>query len=159
MRNRRTPQDRSRKEMFLLNRTGKFLAVALMCLVLSVGTAFAVSLGDLIGVVGGGMIVSGFSGQINDFINTITLNRGVGVQDETKIVPIVSVGSGTSIGAAQVAGLKADVNKVQAVAEVAVSFMGRIGVRILVPIDSKNPLERFRRVQKVGVSAIIDYKL
>ncbi|MDT8284535.1 MAG: hypothetical protein RQ767_03340, partial [Thermovirgaceae bacterium] len=97
--------------------------------------------------------------QINDFINTVTLNRGVGVQDETKVVPIVSVGSGTSIGAAQVAGLKADVDRVKAVAELSVSFMGRVGVRILVPIDSTNPLERFRRVQKVGVSAIIDYKL
>jgi len=30
---------------------------------------------------------------------------------------------------------------------------------VLVPIDSTNPLERFRRVQKVGVSAVIDYKL
>lgn len=142
-----------------MSRTKKLVAVVLVCFSLLGGTAFAVNLGDLIGVVGGGMLVSGFAGQINDFINTITLNKGVAVKDETKVVPIVSVGSGTSIGAAQVAGIKADVEKVQAVAEVAVSFMGRIGVRILVPIDSKNPLERFRRVQKVGVSAIIDYKL
>lgn len=142
-----------------MNRKRKFIAVAIVCFSLLGGTAFAVSIGDVVGVVGGGMLVSGFAGQINDFINTITLNKGVGVQGETKVVPIVSVGSGTSIGAAQVAGTKADVDKVQAVAEVAVSFMGRIGVRILVPIDSKNPLERFRRVQKVGVSAIIDYKL
>lgn len=142
-----------------MNRIKKIVAVLVVCLTIAGGTAMAVDLGDLIGVVGGGLLVSGFAEQINDFINTVTLNKGVGVKDETKVVPIVSVGSGTSIGAAQVAGIKADVDKVQAVAEVAVSFLGRIGVRILVPIDSKNPLERFRRVQKVGVSAIIDYKL
>jgi len=142
-----------------VNRIKKIVAVLVVCLTIAGGTAMAVDLGDLIGVVGGGLLVSGFAEQINDFINTVTLNKGVGVKDETKVVPIVSVGSGTSVGAAQVAGIKADVDKVQAVAEVAVSFLGRIGVRILVPIDSKNPLERFRRVQKVGVSAIIDYKL
>lgn len=142
-----------------MNRIKKIVAVLVVCLTIAGGTAMAVDLGDLIGVVGGGLLVSGFAEQINDFINTVTLNKGVGVKDETKVVPIVSVGSGTSIGAAQVAGIKADVDRVQAVAEVAVSFLGRIGVRILVPIDSKNPLERFRRVQKVGVSAIIDYKL
>ncbi len=142
-----------------MNRIKKIVAVLVVCLTIAGGTAMAVDLGDLIGVVGGGLLVSGFAEQINDFINTVTLNKGVGVKDETKVVPIVSVGSGTSVGAAQVAGIKADVDKVQAVAEVAVSFLGRIGVRILVPIDSKNPLERFRRVQKVGVSAIIDYKL
>jgi len=142
-----------------VNRIKKIVAVLVVCLTIAGGTAMAVDLGDLIGVVGGGLLVSGFAEQINDFINTVTLNKGVGVKDETKVVPIVSVGSGTSIGAAQVAGIKADVDRVQAVAEVAVSFLGRIGVRILVPIDSKNPLERFRRVQKVGVSAIIDYKL
>ncbi|MDO9508496.1 MAG: hypothetical protein Q7I97_04000 [Thermovirgaceae bacterium] len=142
-----------------MTRTKKLAAIAVICFTLTGGAAMAVNLGDLIGVVGGGLLVSSFSGQINDFINTITLNKGVGVKDETKVVPIVSVGSGISIGAAQVAGLKADVDRVQAVAEVAVSFMGKIGVRILVPIDSKNPLDRFRRVQKVGVSAIIDYKL
>jgi hypothetical protein len=142
-----------------VNRIKKIVAVLVVCLTIAGGTAMAVDLGDLVGVVGGGLLVSGFAEQINDFINTVTLNKGVGVKDETKVVPIVSVGSGTSIGAAQVAGIKADVDRVQAVAEVAVSFLGRIGVRILVPIDSKNPLERFRRVQKVGVSAIIDYKL
>ena len=159
IRNRNILQDRAKKGAAKLNRICKRGAVVVLCFSLLGGTAFAVNLGDLIGVVGGGALVSGFSDQINDFINTITFNKGVGVKDETKVVPIVSVGSGTSIGAAQVAGLKADVDKVKAVAEVSVSFMGRIGVRILVPIDSKNPLERFRRVQKVGVSAIIDFKL
>lgn len=142
-----------------MNRTRKLAAVLILCFTLTGGVALASGLGDLIGVIGGGVLVSGFADQINDFINTITFNKGVGVKDATKVIPIVSVGSGTSIGAAQISGTKVDVDKVKAVAEVSVSFLGRVGVRILVPIDSTNPLERFRRVQKVGVSAIIDYKL
>lgn len=137
----------------------KIIAAVVLGVTLLTGAAAAVDLGDLIGILGGGILVSGFSSQINDFINTVTFNRGVGIEDETKVVPIVSVGSGTSIGAAQVAGPKAEVDRVRAVAEISVSFMGRVGVRILIPIDSTNPIERFRRVQKVGLSAVIDYRL
>ena len=36
--------------------------------------------------------------------------------------------------------------------------MGKIN-KILVPVDSENPVQRFRRVQGVGVSAIIDFRL
>ncbi len=137
----------------------KVIAVVAAGVLLFTGVAMAVDLGDLIGVIGGGLVVGALGGQINDFINTVTFNRGVGTDEETKVIPIVSVGSGTSIGAAQVAGPKAEVDKVKAVAELSVSFMKRVGVRVLIPIDSTNPLERFRRVQKVGVSAVIDYKL
>jgi len=142
-----------------LSRGRRVIASIAAGVLLFAGAASAVDLGDLIGVIGGGLIVGALGNQINDFINTVTFNRGVGTDEETKVIPIVSVGSGTSIGAAQVAGPKAEVDKVKAVAELSVSFMGRIGVRVLVPIDSTNPLERFRRVQKVGVSAVIDYKL
>ncbi|MDD4364329.1 MAG: hypothetical protein PHF19_01180 [Synergistales bacterium] len=136
---------------------GLFLS---LCLALSVVTpAPAIDLGDLIGVVGGGLLVKTIAGPINDFINTITLNRGVKVEGHTKVVPIVSVGSGTRIGAAQVAGPKGVVDATKAVAQLDVSFQGRVGVKVLVPIDSENPLQRFKRVQGVGVSAIIDYRL
>jgi len=137
----------------------KIIAICGLFLTLIAGAAAAVDLGDLIGVVGGGLIVSALGDQLNDFINTITFNKGVGVEEETKVVPIVSVGSGVAIGAAQVSGPKDVVAKTQAVAQLEVTFQDRIRIKVLIPIDSKNPLERFRRVQKVGVSAIIDYKL
>ncbi|HPC75544.1 MAG TPA: hypothetical protein PKW81_02555 [Synergistales bacterium] len=142
-----------------MSRGKRVIASIAAGVLLFAGAAAAVDLGDLIGVIGGGLIVGALGTQINDFINTVTFNRGVGTDEETKVIPIVSVGSGTAIGAAQVAGPKAEVDKVKAVAELSVSFMNRVGVRVLVPIDSTNPLERFRRVQKVGVSAVIDYKL
>ncbi|MBL3593237.1 MAG: hypothetical protein JMJ93_06955 [Synergistaceae bacterium] len=140
----------------------KSLPALLLALTLSLSSlapAQAFDLGDLIGVVGGGLLVKTIAGPINDFINTVTLNRGVKAEGHTKVVPIVSVGSGTSIGAAQVAGPKGVVETTKAVAQLDVSFQDRIGVKILVPIDSENPLQRFRRVQGVGVAAIIDYRL
>jgi hypothetical protein len=138
----------------------KALALVLASALALGGTAWAFNLGDLIGVVGGGFVVSAIAGPINDFINTITLNRGAKVEGHTKVVPIVSIGSGTHIGAAQVAGPKGDtIVSTRAVAQIEATFQNRLRIKILVPIDSENPVQRFRRVQGVGVSAIIDFKL
>ena len=134
---------------------GVFIALSL----LAGGTALAVDLTDLIGVVGGGILVSAISGPANDFINTITFNQKIGVTETTKVVPIVSIGSGTAIGAAQVAGPKSAVDKTKAVAQLETTFQGRLRIKILVPMDSENPLQGIRRVQGVGVSAVIDFRL
>ena len=138
----------------------RWLALLAALMITIGGSAWAFSLGDLIGVIGGGFVVSAIAGPINDFINTITLNRGAKVEGHTKVVPIVSIGSGTHIGAAQVAGPRGDaITSTKAVAQIEATFMDRLRVKILVPIDSENPVQRFRRVQGVGVSAIIDVKL
>ena len=110
-------------------------------------------------IVGGGALVKTIAGPLNDFINTVTLNRGAQFQGYTKVVPIVSMGDGTHIGAAQVGGTsKASVDETQAVAQLEASFQG-IRAKILIPIDSLNPLQQFRRVQGIGVTAIIDVKI
>jgi len=138
----------------------RWLALLAALMITLGGSAWAFNLGDLIGVIGGGFVVSAIAGPINDFINTITLNRGAKVEGHTKVVPIVSIGSGTHIGAAQVAGPRGDaITNTKAVAQIEATFMDRLRVKILVPIDSENPVQRFRRVQGVGVSAIIDVKL
>ena len=138
----------------------KTLALILASVLALGGSAWAFNLGDLIGVVGGGFVVSAIAGPINDFINPIPLNRGAKVEGHTKVVPIVSIGSGTHIGAAQVAGPKGDtIVSTRAVAQIEATFQNRLRIKILVPIDSENPVQRFRRVQGVGVSAIIDFKL
>ncbi|MGC9372872.1 MAG: hypothetical protein ACP5DY_06085 [Thermovirgaceae bacterium] len=143
----------------MIKRLRKISAFCIIGVLLAGGGALAIDLGDLIGVVGGGFIVSALGEPINDFINTITFNRGVGSEESTKVVPIVSVGSGTAIGAAQISGPDTAVGKTKAVAQLELRFQDRIRVDVLIPIDSTNPLERFRRVQQVGVSAVIDYKL
>lgn len=139
----------------------KKIAAVVLVLVLSLsGVAYAVNLGDLIGVVGGGFLVSQIAGPLNDFINKITFNKGAKVEGHTKVVPIVSLGSGTRIGAAQVAGPRGEaIEKTKAVAQLEVTFRDRLRVKILIPVDSENPIKQFRRVQGVGVSAIIDFKL
>ena len=138
----------------------RWLALLAALMITVGGSAWAFNLGDLIGVIGGGFVVSAIAGPLNDFINTITLNKGAKVEGHTKVVPIVSIGSGTHIGAAQVAGPRGDaITSTKAVAQIEATFMDRLRVKILVPIDSENPVQRFRRVQGVGVSAIIDVRL
>jgi hypothetical protein len=143
----------------MIKKLRKVTALCIIGVLLAGGGAFAFDLKDLIGVVGGGFVVSAIGEPLNDFINTITFNRGVGSEESTKVVPIVSVGSGTAIGAAQISGPQAKVESTKAVAQLELRFRDRVRVDVLIPIDSANPLERFRRVQQVGVSAVIDYKL
>jgi len=48
--------------------------------------------------------------------------------------------------------------RTQAVAQLEVTFQG-IRISVLIPIDSLNPVQQFKRVQGVGVTAIIDVKI
>ena len=141
------------------------LLILLVVLALSAypAPASAFSLKDIIKdgaiIIGGGALVKAIAGPINDFINTVTLNKGANFQGYTKVVPIVSMGNGAHIGAAQVGGTsRSAVNDTQAVGQLEATFHG-IRVKILIPIDSLNPLQRFRRVQGVGVTAVIDVKI
>lgn len=117
-------------------------------------------LGTVVGTAVGGYVVEQFADPINKFINTVTFNKGLKAEGYTKVVPIVSIGSGTRIGAAQVAGPRKDgVDRCKAVAQLEVDFQDRIRANILVPVDRLNVTAGFKRVQGVGVSAVIDVKL
>ena len=123
-------------------------------------SATALDLGDILKkgalIVGGGALVKALAEPLDDFINTVTFNRNAKFQGYTKVVPIVSIGDGTHIGAAQVGGqAKSAVERTQAAAQLEAEFKG-VRVRILIPSDSINPIERFNRVQGVGVTAMID---
>src|SRR5579864_7675234 len=131
------------------------------------GTAVAqVNIGSLIKLFGIGYVVKQFGPQINSAINTIMLNNAAQNKELTKVVPILSVGvglgtsGGAYIGAAQVQGPKAAVDRVQAVAQIEGSFMNAVRLRGLVPVDSLNPLPgNLHRVYGVGVTALIDFQL
>jgi hypothetical protein len=133
----------------------------------SVGTATAqVSIVSLIKLFGIGYVVKQFGPQINSAINTLMLNNKAQNKEMTKVVPIISVGvgigtpGGAYIGAAQVQGPKAAVDKVQAVAQIEGSFMNQIRLRGLVPVDSLNPLAgNLHRVYGAGVTALVDFQL
>jgi hypothetical protein len=115
--------------------------------------------GDILKVGGIGFLVDKFSSPLNNFINTLTAKHGASTDYATKVVPIVTLGSGGYIGAAQVTGPQELVDETEAVLQAEGDFNGRqFRVKALIPIDSKNPTN-FSRVQGVGVSAIIDVRI
>jgi len=123
-------------------------------------TALALDLGGILKGAGIVILVDKFSDQLNKFINDITSNKGVGVEDRTKVVPILSLGQGGYVGAAQVSGPAHLVDKVKAVAQIEGNFSGKtFRVKALVPVESKDAVKDIKRVSGVGVSAIIDVKL
>jgi hypothetical protein len=131
------------------------------------GTAAAqVSIGSLIKLFGIGYVVKQFGPQINSAINTLMLNNKAENKELTKVVPILSVGVGLStsggayIGAAQVQGPKAQLDQVQAVAQIEGTFMNQVRLKGLVPVNSLNPLAgNLHRVYGVGVTALVDFAL
>ena len=110
---------------------------------------------------GGGIayLVSQFGPEINKTINKLTKTDTSSGDFDTKVVPVLSAGTGAYAGAVQVAGPRAEVAKVQAVAQIEGKF-NPLGMRVraLVPISSKD-VKDIRRVKGVGVSGLLDVKL
>ena len=137
------------------------IGVLLFCLlfVSAVPVTQALSIGNIFKVGGIGFLIDQVAKPLNNFINTITFKHGAGHDYATKVVPILSFGNGGHVGAAQVMGSQELIDKTQAVIQVEDDFSGKtFRVKVLIPIDSKNPIN-FSRVQGVGVSAIIDVKI
>ncbi len=106
------------------------------------------------------LVVKQFGKEMNNAINTVLMNRKWENRQATKVVPIVSIGSGAYVGAAQVIGDEDEVKKVEAVAQIELNLPGRARAKALVPVDkvSLNVTE-LQRVYGVGISAVIDLKL
>src|SRR5437879_12649583 len=108
-----------------------------------------------------GYVVKTYGDQINSAINSLMLNNKAKNKDMTKVVPILSVGigiissnPGSYIGAAQVQGPAAAVNRVQAVAQIEGSFLGALRLTGLGPVDRRNHLAGdLHRVYGVGAPA------
>jgi hypothetical protein len=140
------------------------LVVALLVGTLA-GAVYAQDVFSIIKTLGIGYAVRTFAPQINNFINDLLQNRGAAVRAQTKVVPILSIAIGVSspggayVGAAQVSGPAAAVNKVQAVAVIEANFQQAFRIKALVPVDSLEPWKALRRVPGVGVSAVIDVRI
>lgn len=116
---------------------------------------------DLGGILKGGIItgvVNANAPAINDAINKITFKYGVGTTDATKVVPIITVGSGSRAGAAQVSGPQDKIDQCKAALQIEQNILGGIRVKCLIPIDRLST-ENIQRVQGVGVCAQIDAKI
>ena len=109
------------------------------------------------------VVVDKFGRDINKGINSLMGQKGVTQTAATKVVPILSLGDSGYIGAVQVSGPKASVDKVQGVAQIEGRFkvpvVDGLRLRALVPVSTKTPHKGIDRVEGVGVSAIVDIKL
>ena len=145
----------------------KRVGVALMAAAM-IGTSVfsgvsASGLGSILGgivIVGGiGFLVDKYGESLNSAINSVMMKEGAGTNYATKVVPIVSIGNRGYIGAAQVIGDADQVEKVEAVGQLEISWNNKLfRIKGLIPMDSKNPTS-FSRVQGVGVSAVIDVRV
>ena len=102
------------------------------------GTAVtqAFSLGSILKVGGVTVLVDKFGDQINDFLNKLLMKNGVGTDYATKVVPVLSIGTGKYIGAVQVVGPTAQVDKVKAVGQLEGSFNNIARAKALIPLES-----------------------
>jgi hypothetical protein len=135
----------------------RFVVVAVaVLLIYAAGIASASLVGSLIKIGGVGLLVSKYGGEINKGFNKLAkIEEGPTVA--TKVLPVISVGRGTSVGAVQVTGSPQQVEKTQAVIQVEGKILG-IQIRALIPNDSKN-VTKINRVEGVGVSGIVDIKV
>ena len=146
-------------------RKPRFLTLIMTVVLLTGMLAVAVpraqaGIGDILKGAGIVFLVDKFADELNKFINNLTMNKGVGVEERTKVVPIISVGQGGYVGAAQVSGPEHLVNKVKAVAQLEASMSGKtFRIKALIPVESKDVVKDLKRVGGVGVSAIIDVRL
>lgn len=137
------------------------IGLLLLCVVsvVAVPVTRAFNISDVLKVGAVGVLIEKFATPLNDFVNTLTFQHGVGSNYATKVVPVLSLGNGGYIGAAQVIGTQYAVNKTQAVVQIEGDFSGsQFRVKALVPINSKNAVN-FSRVSGVGVSAMIDVRI
>jgi len=134
------------------------LVVGLLTLALVAAAAYAIDLGSIAKVLGIGWLVSQHGEQIDAFITSALGEREAAAQGATKVVPIISLGRGTHIGAAQVVGNPDNVKQVKVVVQLEGKF-GNFGAKILVPTTTRTASGNPERAKGVGVSAVIEFKI
>ena len=117
-------------------------------------------LGDVVKVGAVGLAVDKFGGQINSALNKVTANKNLSTDEATDVVPIISLGGGSYIGAVQVIGAKQNVEKCKAVVQLEANrVIGKnIRAKILVPVGSRTT-SNIKRIYGVGVSAMLDIRI
>lgn len=130
-----------------------------------VGAGYAAGQFGKIGeLIKGGAVALGvgkFGPQINSEINKIAKTPDT-PGNVSKVVPILTAGINDrkSVGAAQIRGPKAKIDKVVAVAQIDQGILGNeVKVRVLLPVSSQNVVNNLKIVPGVGVTGIIDLKL
>ena len=114
--------------------------------------------GSILKVGGVAFLVDQYKKPINNFINKALGERGAQAMGATKVVPILSIGKGGYIGAAQVVGVPSAVQKTQAVVQIEIPA-GSFRATGIVPVSRKTVSGSPERMKGVGVSAVVDFKI
>jgi len=139
-------------------RISLLLIAVMLCLSLTGAAVWALDLGNLLKVGGVAFLVTQFGGQIDKFITSALGERGAAAAGATKVVPILSLGAGGYIGAAQVVGSPESVKQVKAVFQVE-GKIGSFRPRIFIPAAVSKASTAPERAKGVGVSAVIEFKI
>jgi hypothetical protein len=134
------------------------ITLTLLAALLLASSAWAIGLGDILKVGGIAYLVDRYDSDIDKFITKSLDEQGAAAQGATKVVPILSLGSGGYIGAAQVVGTPESVQKVKAVIQLEGNF-GSVRAQILVPTVVDKATKNPDRAKGVGVSAVIEFAI
>jgi hypothetical protein len=137
---------------------GIAIAVGLAVLAFSTTAALGIDIGDVVKVGGIAFLVDQYDEQIDSFITSALGEREAAAKGATKVVPILSLGGGGYIGAAQVVGSPENVQRVKAVVQVEGKF-GDFRAKVLVPTTTSKASGSPDRAKGVGVSAVIEFKI
>jgi len=139
----------------------RWIAIVLMVGLLGAGlvgaNAWAIDLGDILKVGGVAFLVTQYDTKIDKFINNALGQRDAALQGATKVVPILSLGGGGYIGAAQVVGNPESVKRVKAVFQVEGRF-GSVRAQVLLPTETEKGGSP-QRAKGVGVSAVVEFRI
>jgi hypothetical protein len=134
------------------------LLIGLLALTLAATAVWAIDLGDILKVGGIAWLVSQYGDQIDGFVTSALGEREAAAKGATKVVPILSLGGGGYIGAAQVVGNPENVKQVKAVFQLEGRF-GSFRAKVLVPTTTDKVSGNPDRAKGVGVSAVIEFKI
>ena len=134
------------------------LVVGLLITVAAATAVSALDFGSILKVGGVAFLVTQYGGKIDDFISGTLGERDAAARGATKVVPILSLGRGGYIGAAQVVGNPENVQRVKAVFQVEGRF-GSVRAQFLVPTATDKVSGSPDRAKGVGVSAVIEFRI
>jgi len=130
----------------------------LLSLGLAATAAQAIDLGNILKVGGVVWLVNQYDDEIDSFLTKALDERDAAAMGATKVVPILSLGRGGYIGAAQVVGNPENVQRVKAVFQVEGRF-GGVRAQFLLPTTTDRASGNPDRAKGVGVSAVIEFEI
>jgi hypothetical protein len=135
----------------------KILTLLLLCT--TILTSFSFDLKDVLrqGLKAAGVsaLVRSMGPELDKFINSILSSKGAQNREATRVVPVITFGDSTAVGAVQITGDKDLIKKVRHVIAYEDKLHSKYRVKVYIPSSHSNPL-KLDRVYGVSVTAIIE---